>query len=400
MEEIDYVYLANAIANLSGIPIRYYHCDDLVFYKSIVKLAKDPITLVKDELFKIEDHVSYFCSSDLLYYGIIRKGDERIIIGPSYIVTPDDRSIKELAFRLDVEDIDKEKFISNFKAILSMPIESLIQMLVCINYIINDEKLYIDQVVIRNQEQENLKLVQNKLTIEKEFDPAIDNDAMLHNTLTTEDTVLKMIKSGDLKAFDEFVRNIPPVRGGKLATNALRQQKDLFIVTVTLASRAAISGGLDVEESLSLSDSYIQRCEHLSTVESISNLQFYVIKDYIKRVNGLQVASNKTPLVKEVSKYIMRNIANKMTVESIADDLYISRSRLSTKFKDETGVNLSDYINIQKIEEAKTLLEYTDKSLLAISNYLSFSSPGHFSNLFKKIVGMSPLNYRQLKEKS
>lgn len=273
-------------------------------------------------------------------------------------------------------------------------------MLVCINYIINDEKLYIDQVVIRNQEQENLKLVQNKLTIEKEFDPAIDNDAMLHNTLTTEDTVLKMIKIGDLKAFDEFVRNIPPVRGGKLATNALRQQKDLFIVTVTLASRAAISGGLDVEESLSLSDSYIQRCEHLSTVESISNLQFYVIKDYIKRVNGLQVASNKTPLVKEVSKYIMRNIANKMTVESIADDLYISRSRLSTKFKDETGVNLSDYINIQKIEEAKTLLEYTDKSLLAISNYLSFSSPGHFSNLFKKIVGMSPLNYRQLKEKS
>ena len=75
--------------------------------------------------------------------------------------------------------------------------------------------------------------------------------------------------------------------------------------------------------------------------------------------------------------------------------LFLSRSRLSTRFKAETGKNLSDYIAEERIEEAKRLLVYTDKSLSAVSAYLCFSSQSHFSRTFKKFTGRTPADYRE-----
>ena len=47
-----------------------------------------------------------------------------------------------------------------------------------------------------------------------------------------------------------------------------------------------------------------------------------------------------------------------------------------------------------KLEEAKSLLTYSDKSLIEISNYLCFSSQSYFQNVFKKKYGMTPKQYR------
>ena len=75
--------------------------------------------------------------------------------------------------------------------------------------------------------------------------------------------------------------------------------------------------------------------------------------------------------------------------------LFMSRSHLSTRFKNETGMNLTEYIHYIKISEAKHLLTHTDKSLLIISNYLGYSSQSHFTRMFKKVAGISPMEYRE-----
>ena len=72
----------------------------------------------------------------------------------------------------------------------------------------------------------------------------------------------------------------------------------------------------------------------------------------------------------------------------------MSRSHLSHSFKSETGMALSDFIMLKKIEEAKKLLRYSDKSLSAISTYLGFSSQSHFSRVFKKYTSENPSVYR------
>ena len=63
--------------------------------------------------------------------------------------------------------------------------------------------------------------------------------------------------------------------------------------------------------------------------------------------------------------------------------------------RESTGETLTDFILKEKTEEAKRLLRYSDKSLTAIGSYLGFSSPSHFSRIFRKYAGSSPHEYRE-----
>lgn len=103
----------------------------------------------------------------------------------------------------------------------------------------------------------------------------------------------------------------------------------------------------------------------------------------------------QSDLVKGLASYVRHHLSDAIKTDDLADVLFISRSHLSTRFKQEIGMNLTEYIHYLKISEAKHLLSHTDKSLLLISNYLGYSSQSHFTIMFKKLVGMSPAEYRE-----
>lgn len=175
----------------------------------------------------------------------------------------------------------------------------------------------------------------------------------LHNTLSFEQTLMSMVRRGDTAALSEWAKHAPPIRGGIIAFDQLRQMKNMFIVSVTLASRAAIRGGMDADDALMLSDRYIQRCELMNTAEEITNLQFHMISDYTARVERLKIGSDPSQLIAAVSNYIQHHISESVTTEAIAQSLYISRTHLSARFHKETGMTLSDFILKEKRRRQK-----------------------------------------------
>lgn len=74
-----------------------------------------------------------------------------------------------------------------------------------------------------------------------------------HNTYNQEQQILRLVRKGDVPSLTKWMDAAPAIRGGALASEQLRQIKNTFIVTATLASRAAIQGGLSTEEAFSLS---------------------------------------------------------------------------------------------------------------------------------------------------
>lgn len=180
-----------------------------------------------------------------------------------------------------------------------------------------------------------------------------------------------------------------------MASDQLRQVKNTFVVTATLASRAAIRGGMDAEDALSLSDAFIQKCELLSDLDRITNLQYHMILNFTEQVKRLRHGIHSSELAIQVSNYIRHHISEAITAEAIAKHLYLSRPYLSARFKSETGMSLTDFILKEKTEEAKRLLCYTDKTCMNISYYLGFSSQSHFSRVFKRYSGYSPGEYRE-----
>jgi len=70
---------------------------------------------------------------------------------------------------------------------------------------------------------------------------------------------------------------------------------------------------------------------------------------------------------------------------------------LSTLFSELKGITIQQFIIVNKIERAKELLIYGELNLTQISYKLHYSSVGHLSNQFKKVTGLSPSAFKQLK---
>ncbi len=397
MAEIDLRYLCRTIGNLAGVPIRLYENESLVFYYSLALLPKDPIEVYKEEVFAVKNHVGYVMTPSFHYYGVVNatKGEcsVKIVIGPTRQIAEKNQELRSLAFDLDVQARDMEDFIAGMKSIVRMPFESTLQILCTINHVLNGEKLSLRDISIYEKDQEKLIELQGKAETSYKLDTHQDQN--LHNTFSLEESIMRIVRKGDTAALKEWASQAPAVRGGVLAFEQLRQRKNMFIVSVTLASRAAIRGGLDVNDAFSISDSYIQQCELLSSPMEINNLQFRMISDYTERVSRLRLGFKPSNLVISVSNYLQHHISQAVSVEELASEVCLSRPYLSRKFKAETGETLTDFILKQKIEEAKRLLRYSDKSLTSIGLYLGFSSSSHFSRVFKNYVGCNPREYRK-----
>ena len=393
MEKPDLKYICTVIGNLSGVPIRIYKNGELLFYHSIVSLPRDPIVTYLDGINEIKDGVGYYATDSRRYYGILNANDIKIVMGPSGQIRPSERELHELAFRADVTPDDIPDFIAGMKAIVSMPLESILQILCMLNYVMTGEKKTLEDIAIYDKEQETLSK-QNAIshTAAHFFD---ERSIEHHNTYDLEQLLMNLIRKGDTAALREWVSSAPAVRGGIIAPDQLRQRKNMFIVTATLASRAAIRGGMAQEDAFSLSDAYIQKCELLSEPDRIMNLQYHMIIEFTERVEQLRLGTRPTKLTVDVANYVQHHISEPITVEKIAEELYMSRPYLSKKFKEESGQTLKDFILKEKTEEAKRLLRYTDKSLSSISVYLGFSSQSHFSRVFHGITGMTPCEYRE-----
>ena len=395
MKNLDLHYLCTVIGNLSGIPIRLYDGEELTFSYAFVKLPKDPVELYREDIWHIRNSVGYYVTGIFNYYGIINFGTQKIIIGPTRQTGNTDQELRELAFQLDVAPEDTEDFVAGMKSIIRMPLESLMQILCTMNYVLNGEKLSLQDIAVFDDQQDYLSkdavAKQDAQQYSEENIPKQD----VHNTFELEQTVMTMVRKGDTAALREWIKAAPAVRGGIIAIEQLRQMKNTFIVSVTLASRAAIRGGMDVEDAFSLSDAYIQKCELLNSPNQILNLQYHMVLEYTQKVERIRLGKRPGKLVIDVANYIQHHLSESITAEDIAKKLYLSRPYLSRKFIEETGESLTDFILKEKTEEAKRLLRYSDKSLTAIGNYLGFSSQSHFSRVFKKYASCTPGEYRE-----
>ncbi|MFN2748020.1 helix-turn-helix domain-containing protein [Bacillus sp. z60-18] len=110
----------------------------------------------------------------------------------------------------------------------------------------------------------------------------------------------------------------------------------------------------------------------------------------IHRLNDLDDARRMKDIVSYVDMYYMKELS----LEKLSSRFFLSREHISRKFKQETGMTLSKYIMKLRIDQAKRWLSETEESIYSISLMLGYQDEKYFSKLFKKVVGMTPFEYR------
>ena len=385
METLSYDidYLCRKMSDMSGLPIRIYRSGQLTSFYSTVPFVADPLSLYINEINKLNDHVDYYISEDFDYYGIINSKDLRIIIGPGREKTMNNQELHDLAFKLEVSSKDLEAFFLSIRSIVPMPLDSILQMLCSLNHIVNGEKLNASDFQIRSSD------------LSEKIDYAEPgSQADIYKSYNIEKQILEIVKSGDLLTLNNWINNAPSVRPGILSTNIMRQNRNTFIVSTTLISRAAIEAGMKIEDAFKLSDSFIQRCENTDDLDTFSALEYEMVYTYTKQIHQLKQLSDDSSFVNDVYHYILHHLSDPIKTSDIAKALYISRSHLSTSFRKHSGRTLNDYIHEVKINKAKDLLRDRNKSITLISDYLGYSSSSHFDRMFMKFTGTTPKEYR------
>lgn len=220
-----------------------------------------------------------------------------------------------------------------------------------------------------------------------------------HNPYDQELREGSSIENGDVEMLKKSINEDYSGKIGTLAKTELRNAKNLGIVLMTLASRAAIRGGLLPEISYSMSDVYIQKIEEMTDPAVIlSVIRQYEI-EYAQAVAELKTKTQEklrqNIWTEQAKDYIFRHLHEKIRIQDIAESLHLNANYLSELFKTQEKITLTDFILKEKVKLTKNLLTYSPYSYIEIATYLGFSSQSHLGKVFRKYTGMTLRQYRE-----
>ncbi len=119
----------------------------------------------------------------------------------------------------------------------------------------------------------------------------------------------------------------------------------------------------------------------------------------IEQLNNFSAVNSKNQYINNVARYLLENIEEGVSMNDLAEKLYLSKNYLGELFKQETGESIGEFFNKAKVYRAVVLLLESDLKLNEIAFSLGFNNIEYFTKIFKKIMGVTPHNYRMKNSK-
>jgi YesN/AraC family two-component response regulator len=211
-----------------------------------------------------------------------------------------------------------------------------------------------------------------------------------------ENQLMMAITSGNMNDAQELLNEICThifiSTGGNLELIKARS-----LELVVLLSRSAISGGADNSKIFEMNFNYINKITHFDNAEELIFWLWDIAINYVDSVLNLGDIKHKDIIYKAVT-YINNNYSEKITLEQVASNIFLSPTYFSKIFKQELGLSFSNYLNRVRIEKAKSLLLHESIPIVDISDIVGFVDQAYFSKVFKKLVGVTPSEYRENKK--
>lgn len=216
-----------------------------------------------------------------------------------------------------------------------------------------------------------------------------------HNPYDQEVRELNSIRNGDLESFQKSIRETYAGSEGRLSENQIRQEKNIAICVITLASRAAIEGGVLPEMAFSMVDAYIMQVEKMSDIVEIRSFMRKAEQTFLERVQENKKPKVKNMLVEDTKKYIFQHLHSRIEIGNIGNEIGANTTYLSELFHKTEGITIQKYIQREKIKLAKNMLQYSEYKTEDIANYLGFCSQSYFGKVFREYENLTPNQFRQ-----
>ncbi|MBU3914794.1 AraC family transcriptional regulator [bacterium] len=172
--------------------------------------------------------------------------------------------------------------------------------------------------------------------------------------------------------------------------NNIKLLKFRMLELFVLISRTMLEVGGNIDEFYDLTSQYAKNTEDLDDIYSFSLWLTDVLNDFVSTVIKTR---KKLGHINRAIEYIKTHLEKKLTLAEVSSIVFMSESRFSAAFKQETGMVFSEYVNMVKIERAKELLSLKELTFVEIALKLDFFDQSYFTKIFKKYTGTTPSKF-------
>lgn len=218
---------------------------------------------------------------------------------------------------------------------------------------------------------------------------------MLEKRYKGEDDFLEAVTLGNTAKAMSIIGHMSGMRIAARTDDEIRNRKNLTLALNTLLRRTAYTAGVHPFYIDSISANYARFIEHATSFQELEDVLPYLVRSYCELVEKRSTALYSAP-VRQILVTIDASIDSDLSLKRFANELFLNTSYLSSLFKKETGMTLTDYVNHHRINYAKRLLKSTTLSIQAVATAAGISDIHYFTRLFRRETGLSPREYRKL----
>lgn len=152
--------------------------------------------------------------------------------------------------------------------------------------------------------------------------------------------------------------------------------------------------GFSMEDVYGHDMNFYEKIQRFETTAEINTWLGNIIRFLLAFLKERQGAGIKNQM-ERAQEFIRKNYDKDLPLKVVSDYVSLSENYFSAQFFKYSGKNFSEYLSNIRIEKAKKYLETTDLKMYEICQRIGYANVEHFSRVFKKAVGVSPLKYRK-----
>jgi two-component system response regulator YesN len=170
--------------------------------------------------------------------------------------------------------------------------------------------------------------------------------------------------------------------------------KARLVELLSVLSRAAAQGGVDINVLLNKNLDYINKVLSIHTQDDLCAWISRALDDFIESVYACQDARKMSQL-RPAMEFMEMNYNRPITLADIAHEAHLSVSRLAHLFREQVGITLIDFLTNVRINAAKRLMLKTEMNCTQVCFEVGYNNQSYFTRTFKQVTGMTPRQFRQ-----
>ena len=365
---------------------------DLGLRKSILKNLTAETTSSLEEY----DRHSLYHFSDFYncHYTFFQLPDERFLyIGPYLLKDINDADIRQLMTLSDIPDSLFNQLQDYYYGLTLISDRSVFLAL------LRQAFCDICDIKIPNIITFDLQTLESREEYLRKHKFVIPDDPILSMNILEkryhgEDELLSAVTQGNTSAAMQLLASMSTTRFISRNGDVIRDAKNRMISFNTLLRRTAYTAGVHPFYIDVISGNYGRLIENASTTQELDDITSYMLQSYCELIKRRSTALYSEP-VRQILVTIDASIDGDLSLKRFANELFLNTSYLSSLFKKETGVTLTDYVNQNRISTAKRLLKSTTLSIQAVAAAVGIPDIHYFTRLFRRETGLSPREYRK-----